>query len=428
MGMVPASSPSFRSRAALARRGRGAAAAVLLSAALLATPGSAAASKRPTVTPSCDLMPGATEALSAQWRVFYPTREVKGQTMVACRRLPGPARELTTVGPEMGLASGVQLTGGIALLRYADQNGKYVPARRGYQLVDLDGARLATSPTFPFSAEPGASGGAVVHLLEGGALAIWDDLYTSATPPPTRVTALSDGLGSNRLLFEGAPRLDAPVPSTAAFAAPGAGIYLTDSAGDVRREASSGTAQITWAADPSVRRIPNPVRVLPRPPKTRRSLGAFDFGIRAELVRERKAGRVTSWVTINGSRVVRIRPTTKPKLIAAAQWYLAIDGRWGAGEKRSVRVYLTGSRRPRVVVERPTPAGGWKPGELGVTGYGAVAVAEPGGLRVWDPEERVIDLPGARDLVPTPTDPAVIFATGADGAGHLFRLGGRRKR
>lgn len=394
-------------------------------------PGPAAASlaKQATVTPSCDLMPGATEALSAQWRVFYPTREVKGKTLVACQRLPGPARELTTVGPDMGLASGVQLTGGVALLSYADQNGKYVPARGGYQLVDLDGARLATSPAFPFNPDPTASGGSIVRLLEGGALAIWDDLWTAVVPAPTRVTTLSDALGSGRLLFEGAPRLQALVPSSATFGAPGAGIYLTDAAGITRREASTGAAAITWATDPSVRRIPNPVRVRKHPTRTARTLGDFDFGIRIELVRERKRGRVTSWVTVNSARAVRVRPATKPKLIAASQFYLAIDGRWGVGEQRSVRVFNTGSGpRGQVVLELPTPAGGWKPGELAVTSRGGVAVAEPGGVRVWDSTERVIELPGARDLASTPSDPSVIFATGADGAGHALRLGERKLR
>ena len=401
--------------------GRAAFAAVAVVAAALFTPAASVARGEPTpkatTIPSCEQLPGRTVALSSTWRVVRASHAKRSQ-LLACKLVPGPAREVVRIQPSSQYVSGVQLSGRVLALTEADQNGKYTPALSSTELIDLDRARMSRSPTFPFSTYSTPDESVSVRLLSGGSLLTWKN----AGP-----TNLLDAAGTATVLPR-APSDAAVPPDPDGSQGPGAAAYVVPGDAEPVRVSSAGPLAIDWVKTKSVRRIANPLRVVRRPKELRTTLGVFDQSV-VEMVETRLKGRPRASLELNGYPLGSIVPGTVARAVAASNFYAAADAVWADTNQRSTRFQYVGWGSPQRFAEVPTPDGGWTPGQIAVSSGGALAVAEPGRLRVWDPAERVIDAPGltalAMGLNANYTRDATLFATDPQGVARAWKLPGR---
>ncbi|MDO9352476.1 MAG: hypothetical protein Q7T55_02205 [Solirubrobacteraceae bacterium] len=397
----------------------------------------------PAAAPTCDELRGATLAQNAEWRVFR--RNHLGGTdhpdaVWACEREKGAAMKAVRIATDecsTGRCVTTTVRGLQGDLLLVATVTDAVDRTTQHSLVDLAARREALvgpkgidesnqySPRSWQLAQLTPDGGVVIANADDS-VAPRDEPYRTFGHEPAGYWVYD---------AQGARYTAGPVTMMAAshgmVGRPGApaqapGVYIATADGPVSRVIPQGAAALDWTTGPRVERAPRNPR--PSYAVTRRTIAdaallESEWAGPIDLIHNTRPSRKPRrWLEANdtGLRIhfVDLAPSGPVSILSANAYGALVRARFAdrPGDVR-VRFHLN-EDNDRPLFDLPASRVPTAPGSSIVTLLSAVAIADGGRLRTWDPKPRTTRVPGIHDLAPAGEDG--FFYT--DGDGHPWRM------
>lgn len=356
----------------------------------------AAATAKPRVTPTCDAMPGLTESLSGQWRVFWKgmpwgdePEDDGAAELMACRRGPGPAATVVRLGRHLSqfsscsCLSAAQPQGDLVVITRveSDKIDRFTTRR----VVDLATGRSQGLD----NGDRLLPGGAFLRVKVPASPSPWVVPTTPPEPkapePPT--IAIEDGRGTT--VVGQFPLTDlTPIDHVGPA-------YAQRPDGTVLRFDGQGAAPPPTYADPDLAPRRNVLKT--RAGAARVGLLAADGRLTLTETTIRKAGRTRrSLVWNEGAR--RLRPGGGPVRVLATADFLAVVEAPFLGRPGRTLALVGSGADPAIGRKVASLPAGLPDGSIAVSGSGPVAVAQGDVVRVLGARTTKFSLAGAHEL------------------------------